>query len=130
MRLRKLLGFASIALALLITGCSGDDSFQKQAYALGQGYALAQKGAITYMEIGSPSAETALKIKKANDLAAPQVKSVLECAKSLLTPAPAAPEAATALGLSDKEALEAQCEGELAQALAALEMLRNAVKGG
>ncbi len=112
----------------LLTACSGDNSFQKQAYALGKSYELAQKGAITYIEVAQPSSDVTGKIAAADQKAAPLVKDVLACAKSMLAGEPPAPEPAAAeLGLDAEEAQEATCDGLLSEALLALNALRDVV---
>lgn len=126
--MRKVLAFAVLGLAALLTACSGDDAFQKQAYALGQSYALTQKGTITYLQVANPSDEVKAKINRADDMAAPLVKEVLECAKSLLGEPPAPEPGAVELGLDAREALEAKCEGYLSEALIALNALRGATQ--
>lgn len=126
-------GFAALgvllAAGLLLAACSGDDAFQKQAYTLGKSYALAQKGAITYLEVAQPSQDVKDKINRADDKAAPMVIQVLECAKSMLAEeAPPAPPEAVELGLDAEEAQAAECQGYLNEALQALNALRQATE--
>lgn len=135
MMLRSLHGLLIAALAtvaLTIAGCAGDDStrsFQKQAFALGETYIAVQKGAIIYLQTANPSQATKDKINAADDKAAPMVKDVLSCAKSLSAPPPPPPATAVELGLSGEDAAEAECQGKLSQALAAVNDFRDAVKG-
>lgn len=126
---RSIFGVLALAAGLLLAACSGDNSFQQQAYALGQSYALAQKGAIVYMQTAEPSSETTGKILRADEKAAPMVKDVLTCAKSMLEPAPEPEPAAVELGLDGEEARAAECQSLMSQALLALDALRNAVRG-
>lgn len=127
--MRRVFGVLALAAGLLLAACSGDNDFQKQAYALGQSYALAQRGAIVYMQTAEPSSEVTGKILRADQKAAPMVKDVLTCAKSMLAePAPEPAPDAVELGLDGEEARAAECESLFSQALLALEALRNAVK--
>lgn len=126
---RSIFGVIALAAALLLAACSGDNAFQKQAYTLGKSYTLAQQGAITYMQVAKPSAAVTDKIAAADAKAAPMVKDVLLCAKSMLEPAPEPAPDAAALGLTGEEARAAECDSLLATALTALNDLRNAVKG-
>jgi len=122
------MAFGAIALAAMLAACTGDNSFQKQAYALGKSYEGAQRGAITYIEVASPSSEVTAKIVNADKKAAPLVKDVLECAKSMLVAPPAPDDQAVALGLDATEALEAACQGKLSEALLAIDTLRNVIQ--
>jgi uncharacterized protein (DUF1501 family) len=125
--MKRIFAFAAVGLALLLTGCG--TSFPEKAYKVGQSYELSQQAAISYIEVAKPSAEVTHKIKNANDKAAPMVKQVLSCAKSLVDETPA-PEA-TALGLDADDALEAQeevCEDLLSRALLLLQALDTTVK--
>lgn len=123
--MKKLYALLVLGLAVALTACSGDDAFQKQAYALGQSYALVQKGAITYLEVAEPSQDVKDRINRADDKAAPLVKQVLECAKSMLGEPPAPEPGAVELGLEPEEALAATCEGYLSEAILALNAFRS-----
>jgi hypothetical protein len=118
---------AIAAIGLLLTACG--TTFPEKAYKVGQSYELSQQAAIGYMEVAQPSAEVTGKIKNANDKAAPMVKQVLNCAKSLVA-GETSPEAA-ALGLDTDTALAAQeevCEDLLSKALLLLQALDTTVK--
>lgn len=129
---RILLPILALAATLVLAACGSDSSLPDKAYKIGQGYALAQEGAIGYMEVAKPSSEITGKIRAANDKAAPMVKQALECAKEYVAAAqsPAVPAEAAALGLDAEDVLEAKeaaCDGLLSRALKAVQMLDDAV---